>query len=632
MVQTIIAIIAVLGIRAAEPAGAVSALGEHLHVFAGPVNVGIVRDGEKALLIDCGDGRVAGVLPALGVTTVDRILFTHHHRDQACGAPFFRGARLVVPAAERAYFDDVESYWNDPKSRWHIYNVHPHHLMLGQSVEVDETLAGGDRLAWGPARIRAIDTPGHTDGSISLLVEVDGRRVVFSGDAIYDRGQVWDVHSLQKGTQTTDYHGFLGAAPVLRESLARILAQKPEILVPSHGVVMRDPAAAIGELGERLETCYDKYVAISALRYYFPKLFTAFAGRKDHLPIEKGKAPPPFLRHVGTSWIFLGEEKAAFVSDCGSTHVIDALKGWLADGTIRSVEGLWVTHYHDDHVDAIPEFQKAFDCPCYADRSVAQVIANPIAWRIPCISPSKARVDRVTEDGESWTWRGFRMTACHLPGQTLYHGGLLVEGQGARVLLAGDSFTPAGIDDYCAHNRNWLGAGVGFDRAIARIEEWKPTHILNCHVDVAWAFTAEACRFMRANLAEREKLFGALVPWDHANYGLDEAWVRCFPYEQEAAAGAEFAIDVIVTNHAPGIRAASARAVPQWSSPSEWREIEIPAKRDGAIRLRFRVPADAKPGRYVVPFDLRHGGKDLPQFTEAIVVVRSTPAQPPPPQ
>ena len=46
-----------------------------------------------------------------------------------------------------------------------------------------------------------LDTPGHTDGSLSYLVEVDGKRVVFCGDAIYDEGQVWDLYSLQKGTE-----------------------------------------------------------------------------------------------------------------------------------------------------------------------------------------------------------------------------------------------------------------------------------------------------------------------------------------------------------------------------------------------------------------------------------------------
>jgi large subunit ribosomal protein L21 len=51
---------------------------------------------------------------------------------------------------------------------------------------------------------------------------------------------------------------------------------------------------------------------------------------------------------------------------------------------------------------------------------------------------------------------------------------------------------------------------------------------------------------MRANLAEREKLFGELVPWDHANHGMDEPWVRCHPYEQKAAAGDKVEFDQVL--------------------------------------------------------------------------------------
>ena len=59
---------------------------------------------------------------------------------------------------------------------------------------------------------------------------------------------------------------------------------------------MRDPVNAIDMLLRRLDACYDKYVAISALRYYFPKLFTAFEGSAGHMPIREGKAVPEFLR------------------------------------------------------------------------------------------------------------------------------------------------------------------------------------------------------------------------------------------------------------------------------------------------------------------------------------------------
>ncbi len=612
-------------------AARVTRLSEHLAVVHAHINVGVLHDGGKAMLFDCGDGGAVEAARRLGVEMVEAVAFTHHHRDQACGAHALAeaGAGIGVPAAERPLFDDVAAYWGDPKRRWHLYDSRPHHLTLAEPVRVNATYRGGDRFAWGPARVSVLDTPGHTDGSVSYLVEVDGRRVVFSGDALYAEGQVWDVHSLQKGTMTRDYHGFLGARAQLVESLRRLRKAKPDVLVPSHGKLMRQPARAVDALVERLDRCYDNYVAISALRHYFPKLFADYAGRPDHMPIRKGRPKPPCLRHIGTTWVVIAKDKAAFVIDCGNAHVIEQLRKMLTDGEIRSVEGLWVTHYHDDHVDAVPQFQKAFDCPCYADGSVAKVVTEPLAWRLPCISPAKCRVDRATRDGERWQWHEWALTAYHLPGQTLYHGGLLAEAGDLRLFFVGDSFTMAGIDDYCAANRNWLGKGVGFDRCVALVERLEPTHMFNCHVDEAFDFTPEQCRFMRATLAEREALFGLLVPWDHANYGIDEPWTRCHPYEQTAKPGADAALRLVVTNHSAEPRVARSRPVPPraWTGgrgsrrAAEWTQATVPAKAEGSVPCAVKVPQAARPGRYVIPLDLIYGSWDLPQFTEAILVV-----------
>ncbi|NLX96165.1 MAG: MBL fold metallo-hydrolase [Rhodopirellula sp.] len=606
-------------------------ISRHLLVFPGPVNTGILRDGDKALLIDGGDGRVTAALGRLGIGSVDRLLCTHHHRDSCCGAAELQanGAKLIVPEAERRYFENVADYWNDPKNRWHIYQFHPHHLMLAEPVRVDAVVSDGEELVWGAAKIRVLATPGHTDGSVGYLIEVDGKRVIFSGDLIYGAGQIWELYSMQKGLQwdggrTTDYHGFLGSRGEVKTSMNRIRQLQPDLLVPSHGPVLDKPVEAIDLLAARLDECHDRYTAISALRHYFPKAFAEYEGRQDHMPIRAGKTPPDCLRHVGTSWILVSQSKAALVMDCGHPKVVRAIRDDLDRGEISAVEALWITHYHDDHVNAVPEFQQALDCPCITDRHVADVIGQPLSWRLPCISPSVARVDRPTADGESWRWHEFQLTAYYFPGQTLYHSALLAETGDLRMFFVGDSFTMGGIDDYCAQNRNWLGEDVGFDRCIRLIEKLRPTHIFNCHVHDAFDFTPEQCRFMRANLAEREKLFGALFPWDHANYGMDESWVRCFPYEQKAGAGEEVAFEVVVTNHSPVAKEASCRAVlPQaWrAEAAEWTKAEISPKQQGRLRIAFGVPTGLQAGRYVVPVDVRYGQWDLPQFTEVIVSV-----------
>lgn len=600
-------------------------LSDHLVVYTGAINVGIILQGNTALMIDF-DPEAINAASRLGIDKLDRIMFTHHHRDQACGAwrAAEGGTKIGVAKTERALFDDVSSFWNNPEHRWHLYNFHPHHLTLAESLPVDEVHGDGDIIEWGAARISVISTPGHTDGSLSYIVDVDGERTVFCGDTIYDEGKVWEVYSLQKGTATTDYHGFVGSRDELTNSLKRIRECRTSRLVPSHGVIMENPDRAIEKLVNRLETCYNRYAASSSLRHYFPDLFTGYLDGPDVMPIREGKPVPDFLRHFGTTWLLLSQDGVAFAMDCGATSVIQDVRKLFDEGTINRVEGLWVTHYHDDHVDAVPDFKREFGCPVIADEHVAEVIEDPLKWVLACISPVKVSVDRYTSNGESWRWHEFNITAYHLPGQTLYHGGLFVEGRGLRMFFSGDSFTMAGIDDYCCQNRNFLGSGLGFDLCLELMEKLGPDLIFNCHVSKAFDFTHKELAFLRLNLKEREREFGQLIAWDSPNYGLDQYWVRCHPYEQHLIAGEAASLKVVVTNHSASPRSVMCRAV----LPRKWGhgktdsgQATIAPAREGRIPLSFRIPGDTSPGRYIVPIDVKYGKCYLPQFTEAVIEV-----------
>ena len=616
----------------ADSHGQLTKLSEHVFVYHGPINVGIIRDGTRAMLIDCGDARVMKALPGLGIQTVTRIVFTHHHRDQACGAHALAegGATIGVPEGERQLFADPASYWNNDRNLWRVYaSFRPHPLTLTEPLRVDEAYADGYEIRFGAAVIRVLDTPGHTEGSVSYVVEADGRRVVFCGDCIYDEGRVWDVYSLQKGFARGErkiggYHGFLGDRWRLVESLGRIRDREPRTLVPSHGRVMSEPARAIEALAERFESCYENYVAISALRHYFPELFTDYAGRPGQMPIRPGIDPPECLRHFGTTWMLVSQTGAALVMDVGSNNIVKQLKTMLEEGQMKRIDALWVTHYHFDHTDGIPRFQQEFDVPCITDRRLAEVLTNPRAWRLPCLAPEAIQVHQPMEDGQSWDWHEFKLTSYFFPGQTLYHAALLAEQEGLRMLFVGDSHTMAGIDDYCAQNRNFLGRGVGFQYCLALIDKLRPTHIFNCHVNPAFTFTDEEIRFMRQTLDERERRFGALVPWEHANYGLDPSWVRCFPYTQQVRPGQAVRLEVVLTNHAATAQTTACRAgLPRaWGgTATDWKAAELPAKAEKSVALTFQVPADAAAGRYIVPVDVRHGPHDLPQFTEALLDV-----------
>lgn len=597
---------------------------DHLYVHCDAINVGILRDGNKALLVDFGDGSIHKTLGKNEIDKIETVLFTHHHRDQASGIMDIsdEGTKIGVPIDEQPLFDDVEKYWNDPQNRWHLYNVHPHSLTLAESIEVTDIYQEGDVIEWGNARISVLGTPGHTDGSVSYIVDVDGEKFAFCGDLIYNIGQIWELYSLQKGNDVvSDYHGFLGSREQLISSLLKLRDLDPYMLIPSHGLPMNFPEESIDMLLERLDICYDKYVAISALRHYFPQMFTEFEGKDGHMPIREGKPAPEFLRHYGTSWLIISETKEAFVMDCGNPNVVEQVQKLTDSGEIAAVSGLWITHYHDDHVDAVPQFQEQFGCPIYADNSVAEVVQNPKGFRMPCISPIQINVDNCTSDGESWTWNEFKMTGYHFPGQTYYHGGLLVEGHDTKMFFAGDSFTMSGIDDYCSGNRNWLGKDVGFDRCLKLMQELKPTHIFNCHVDVAFDFTDEEIRFMRQNLAMRERIYGKLFPWDSPNYGMDEYWIRCDPYEQDVKPGEKVKLNVIITNHSESECGAICQPIlpKSWNVEAKSKRPKIPGKSEKKIEMSFQVPEDAQKKRTVIPVDITYNSCPLGQFREAIL-------------
>ena len=128
---------------------------------------------------------------------------------------------------------------------------------------------------------------------------------------------------------------------------------------------------------------------------------------------------------------------------------------------------------------------------------------------------------------------------------------------------------------------------------------------------------------MRANLAERERLYADLFPWDHPNYGMDEHWIRPYPYEQEVSAGKTVPLDIVVTNHSAQARIASCRPIllQSWDVNISEQAITIPPKQEGHITFSIPIPTHANDARRtVIPLDITYDGVPLGQFREAIFV------------
>jgi len=70
-------------------------------------------------------------------------------------------------------------------------------MTLPRNLPTDVGLSDGDIFDWEGIQLRVIHTPAHTEGSISLLAEIGGRRVLFCGDIIHSPGKILNFYDLQ---------------------------------------------------------------------------------------------------------------------------------------------------------------------------------------------------------------------------------------------------------------------------------------------------------------------------------------------------------------------------------------------------------------------------------------------------
>jgi len=601
--------------------------GVQLHVVEGAVNTGVLVKKGAALLFDCCDSVTPARLAEFGVRKVEMICCTQHRRPNTAGAGQFQkaGAKLVAPKHERELIERPETYWNDWKNRWHLYHSQPGPQVSSEGMPVSRGVGEGDAVEWRGVKIRVLDTPGATDGAVTYLVENAGEVFAFCGDVIYGPGQIYELYSLQRGFGAVgDYHGFLGNRRKLVASLRKLAESGANQLVPSHGVPIRDVKGAAELAEKRLDALWRNYTSISALNHYFPSLFDDTQDDPARMKRAEIAPPPDWVRRVAfTSFAVVSETGAALLIDCGHDSVVSKLQEWLKKKEISAVEACWVTHYHDDHVDSLQRFANIFPkAPITCDGRMAEIIEHPRRFCLPCISPCGAPVSKATRDGESWQWHEFKLTAFRFPGQTLYHGGLMVEGRGAKVFFAGDSGAPTGLDDYCAGNRVFLGKGRGSRYCLELWRRLKPTHIINEHQDLSFSFSPEQLDYMDAQLEERERLIRELCPWPDANFAIDPWWARTWPYDQETLPGSQVRFEVRFTNH--GIDEARAEVEPVLPGGWRWREtspVEIAPEADAAVSLLLDVPEDARVGRYTIPVRITWNGKYLGQYRHAVVEI-----------
>jgi hypothetical protein len=198
------------------------------------------------------------------------------------------------------------------------------------------------------------------------------------------------------------------------------------------------------------------------------------------------------------------------------------------------------------------------------------------------------------------------------------------EDHAEKIFFIGDSFTPSGLDDYCLLNRNLMHESTGYFYCLDLLRRIPPgTLLINEHVVQPFRFSARQLDHMTATFAKRKALLAELFPWDEPNYGIDERWIRFYPYGQKASPGRTVHLSLKIFNHsaAPHQFTTTLHLPDGFDVIRTTASISAPPRVEKQIDYDVTVSASVEPGTYVITTDVEWGQWELSRWTEAIIEI-----------
>jgi glyoxylase-like metal-dependent hydrolase (beta-lactamase superfamily II) len=608
--------------REREPGGWVEVAPGVLRSPGLPAGYALV-DGEHALLIDA-----PGSSEALGKTrikTIDVVLLTHHHRDTAAWSSHHLAAGVPVRAAKAAAPwltpAGVERYW---KESLPLRGSRTAYLVLPEGLPgVRCDLEDGQTIEWRGWSVRVIATPGHSPDHLAFGVRRKDTTPwwIFCGDALAAPGKLWTPY-------TTDWDHWTdqGLKPAA-ESLGKLMALEPALLLPAHGpVISRDTGAALDKTARAIREMaflksYERYTkerSRNPPRYAF--LAPEQAGTNGSKPWSKLSR---YLWVTGNTYVLISRDGPCLVVDPWDPHSAKQIPKLQADEKIGRVEVVLCSHAHFDHYDGAYTLLDREKPEVWTLKQVAEPIADPYRLRAPFLDARPLTIHRRFEDGATAAWREYRLKFHFLPGQTEYTMGVETIIDGKKCLFTADNFFH---HDLFSGTGGWMGLNRSgpllYEASARKVRELAPEWVLAEHGS-AMEYNAED--------------FGRRIEWGQVSARAADAlcssgdhrhdWnphhVRVEPILQRVGVGARVRGTVRIDNLLSRQRKLRISLAGRGILPDQSWEIEVPAGGSASRSFEGKVADKVRPGRHILPLRVLEG--DVVDGSDAFLAVEVVP-------
>ncbi len=204
-------------------------------------NIYLIDGGGIYAMVDAGSGLSPNLIirnlekDKLQPNRIEYIILTHSHWDHARGSAYLKELSKAKLLVHELGIHTLE------KELW------PEGLLAQKGIQarptkVDIEIRDGNSLQVGSAQLTFYHTPGHSLDSVCILMEDEGKIVLFSGDTVFAEGLPGAINA---DTNFANY----------RDSLAKLRELKCDILLPGHKLFL------LANGSEHVELLADKFSA-----------------------------------------------------------------------------------------------------------------------------------------------------------------------------------------------------------------------------------------------------------------------------------------------------------------------------------------------------------------------------------